>query len=97
MRPIGVAPVALLGATALALTAPAATAHAAMSKEAPSATRPIVTPSVVAPGGQVTLAARGAQKQRRPVRASSTASPFPAGAPPRPRSTGMPNLALPMK
>ncbi|MCX5316309.1 MULTISPECIES: hypothetical protein [unclassified Streptomyces] len=62
MRPIGVAPVALLGATALALTAPAATAHAAMSKEAPSATRPIVAPSVVAPGGQVTLAARGCSK-----------------------------------
>lgn len=52
MRPIGVAPVALLGATALALTAPAATAHAAMSKEAPSATRPIVAPSVVAPGAR---------------------------------------------
>ncbi|MFD5059725.1 hypothetical protein [Streptomyces sp. NPDC058394] len=62
MRPIGVAPVALLGAAALALTAPAATAHAAMSKEAPSATRPIVAPSVVAPGGQVTLAARGCSK-----------------------------------
>lgn len=62
MRPIGVAPVALLGATALALTAPAATAHAAMSREAPSATRPIVAPSVVAPGGQVTLAARGCSK-----------------------------------
>ncbi|MET8329401.1 hypothetical protein [Streptomyces sp. NPDC005181] len=62
MRPIHVAPVALLGAAALTLTAPAATVHAAMSEDAPSATGPIVAPSVVAPGGQVTLAARGCSK-----------------------------------
>ncbi|MEV0489848.1 hypothetical protein [Streptomyces atratus] len=59
MRPIGVAPVALLGAAALALTAPATTSYAETSGGAPGATGYTVAPSVIAPGGQVTLAARG--------------------------------------
>ncbi|MFB7533715.1 hypothetical protein ACFC0C_36980 [Streptomyces sp. NPDC056178] len=59
MHAIGVAPVALLGATALVPTVAAASAYAATSTGASSATGYTVTPSVIAPGSQVVLAARG--------------------------------------